>query len=59
MVLKRRRVTQERVEKYLSDTYFVDVNLKGRHTTVVCPLFTPRACARGLSNIVCLFVCQH
>ena len=30
VVLKNWRVTQERVEKYLSDIYFVDVNLKGR-----------------------------
>ena len=29
-VLKHKRVTQERVEKYLSDIYFTDVNLKGR-----------------------------
>ena len=30
LVLKHKRVTQERVEKYLSDIYFTDVNLKGR-----------------------------
>ena len=29
-VLKHWRVTQERIEKYLSDIYFTDVNLKGR-----------------------------
>ena len=29
-VLKNWRVTQERIEKYLSDIYFTDINLKGR-----------------------------
>ena len=29
-VLKHWRVTQERIEKFLSDVYFTDVNLKGR-----------------------------
>lgn len=31
VVLKHKRVTQERVEKYLSATYFTDVNLRGRY----------------------------
>ena len=29
-VLKHWRITQERIEKFLSDIYFTDVNLKGR-----------------------------
>ena len=31
VVQKHWRATQERVEKFLSDTYFTDANLRGRY----------------------------
>ena len=40
MVQKHWKATQERVEKFLSDTYFTDVNLRGRY-------FEPSGCEGG------------
>eukprot|EP00731_Ephydatia_muelleri_P024288 Em0016g559a len=37
-VQKHWRATQERVEKYISDTYFTDVNLRGRLYSANAPL---------------------
>uniref|UniRef100_A0A8D2KRH3 Alpha-mannosidase Ams1-like N-terminal domain-containing protein n=1 Tax=Varanus komodoensis TaxID=61221 RepID=A0A8D2KRH3_VARKO len=37
-VLKHRRTTLERVDKFISDTYFLDCNLRGRLFGDTCPL---------------------